>query len=197
MSGPRNRFFREPPQPPPYVLEDLTATHPRRLFSLFGIEWMAYPTAWIAPIWMAAAGILISIVIESGKTVGEQLLTGLAFGLLIAASIIAHYLGGAIAAKLVNAPMRFIFFTATLAYCRNDESREYPSRVHLLRTLGQPATHLLVGGTALGFYLGGQPGTFLLFLAILNFVFFVISMTPLPTMHGGVVLKHLRAWKRG
>jgi len=197
MSVLKDRLFRKPPQPPPYVLEDTTKTHPRRIFKLFGIEWMAYPTAWIAPIWMLATGILVSFLTRVGDSVGERLFAGLVYGLLIGASIVMHYLCGALAGSLVNSPMRFTLFTATLAYCRYDDSREYPSRVHLVRSLGQPAAHVLLGVPALGFYLAGYHSHFLLFLAIANFVFLVVAMAPLPTMHGGVVLKHLRGWKRG
>jgi hypothetical protein len=34
------------------------------------------------------------------------------------------------------------------------------------------------------------------FLAVLNLAFFIIAMAPFPTMHGGVLLKNLKAWKQ-
>ena len=93
--------------------------------------------------------------------------------------------------------MRRVVFTATLAYNVYDESREYPSRVHLIRSLGEPAANLILGAVMLGLYLAGNHGHIVLFLAVLNLAFFVIALAPFPTMHGGVVLKHLKAEKPG
>jgi Zn-dependent protease len=42
-------------------------------------------------------------------------------------------------------------------------------------------------------YVAGLDSHFVLFLAVLNLAFFAIAMAPLPTMHGGVVLKHVKA----
>jgi hypothetical protein len=79
----------------------------------------------------------------------------------------------------------------SLAYNQYDRSREYPSRVHLIRSLTE---HLLLGVCMLALYRAGYDARPVLFLAILNLFFFVVAMAPLPTMHGGVVLRH--AWKR-
>ena len=110
-------------------------------------------------------------------------------------SILVHYLGGAVAGRLVRAPMRQVVFTATLAYNVYDESREYPSRVRLIRGLGEPAANLVLGVVMLGLHLAGINTHFVFFLAVLNLGFFIIAMAPFPTMHGGVLLKHLKAWR--
>jgi hypothetical protein len=170
---------------------------PRRLVRAFGIDWMASPSAWVAPVWMVAVGIVIGLVADSHAAAGRRLLLGLAYGALILASILVHYLGGAVAGRLVNAPMRQVVFTATLAYNAYDESREYPSRVHVIRGLGEPAANLVLGAVMLGLYLAGTHSHLVLFLAVLNLAFFVIAMAPFPTMHGGVLLKNLKAWRRG
>jgi hypothetical protein len=128
--------------------------------------------------------------------VGERLLLGLAYGALIFVSILVHYLGGAIAGWVVDAPMRQVVFTATLAYNVYDESPEYPRRVHVIRGLGEPAANLILGVVMLGLYLAGNHNHFVLFLAVLNLGFFLVAMAPFPTMHGGVLLKNLRAWRR-
>jgi hypothetical protein len=146
---------------------------------------------------MVAIGILISFLVAPDSTVGSRLATGLVFAALIASSILLHYLGGALAGLLVRAPMRFVYFTATLAYCRYENARTYPSRVHLIRSLSQPAVHVILCLGASALYASGNASPFVLFLAILNAVFFVVAMSPLPTMHGGVLLKHLRNWTRG
>jgi hypothetical protein len=190
-------FFRKPPRTPPYVFEDMERVQPRRLLTVFGIDWMASPSAWVAPIWMLAVGVVIGLIAESHEAAGKRLLLGLAYGALILASILVHYLGGAVAGRLVHAPMRQVVFTATLAYNVYDESRNYPSRVHLIRGLGEPAANLILGAVMLGLYLAGDHSHLVLFLAVLNLAFFIIAMAPFPTMHGGVVLKNLRAWRQG
>jgi hypothetical protein len=185
----------EPPHTPPYVIEDMANVRPRRLFTLLGIQWLATPTAWVAVVWMAALGLVVGLLAEAGSAAGTRLLVGLAYAVLIFASIVVHYLGGALAGRLVDAPMRRVVFTATLAYNVYDEARAYPSRVHLLRSLGEPAANLLLGAVMLGLYLAGNHGHLVLFLAVLNLAFFVIALAPFPTMHGGVVLKYLKAEK--
>jgi hypothetical protein len=145
---------------------------------------------------MLAAGIVVGLLAESHDAVGKRLLLGLAYAALILASILVHYLGGAVAGRLVDAPMRQIVFTATLAYNVYDESPEYPSRVHLIRGLSEPAANLILGAVMLGLYLAGIHAHLVLFLAALNLAFFVIAMAPFPTMHGGVLLANLKAWRR-
>jgi hypothetical protein len=188
-------FFRQPAHTPPYVLEDMDRVQPRRLLRTLGIDWMASPSAWAAPVWMAAVGIVIGLIAESHAAPGKRLLLGLAYALILA-SILVHYLGGAVAGRLVHAPMRQVVFTATLAYNEYDESREYSSRVHLIRGLGEPAANLIFGAVTLGLYLAGNHSHFVFFLAVLNLAFFVIAMSPFPTMHGVVLLKNLNAWRR-
>jgi hypothetical protein len=195
MSRLRDFFFSEPPHAPPYVFENTTGARPRRLGRLFGVEWLATPTAWVSLVWITAVGVAVGVITGSGST-GQRVATGLVYAVLIEGSIVWHQLGGVIGGKLVGAPMRRVTFTATLAYNEYDESREYPSRVHLIRGLAEPVANLILGAVMLGVYWAGYHGDVVVFLAVLNLAFFVIAMAPLPTMHGGVVLKHLKAWKR-
>jgi hypothetical protein len=169
---------------------------PRRLFHAFGIDWSASSRAWVSLVWMIAVGIVIALIADSHAAAGKRLLLGLVYGALILASVLAHYLGGAVAGRIVHAPMRKVVFTATLAYNVYDESRQYPSRVHVIRGLGEPAANLILGAAMLGLYLAGNRSHLVFFLAVLNLAFFIIAMAPFPTMHGGVLLKNLEAWKR-
>jgi hypothetical protein len=175
----------------------MPGTRQHRLLSILGIDWMATSAAVAAPFWIAAIGIAISFVAPVGSGAGERLLIGLVYGLFIEASIIVHQLGGAIAGALVGAPMRSVIFTATLPYNVYDDSREFPGSVHIIRGLGEPLANFLVGAIMLILYVAGLDSHFVLFLAALNLAFFVIAMTPLPTMHGGVVLKHMRGRAQG
>jgi hypothetical protein len=96
---------------------------PRRLLTLCGIQWLATPTAWVAVVWMAALGLVVGLRAAAGAAAGTRVLVGLADALLILASIVVHYLGGALAGRLVDAPMRRVVFTATLADNVYDEAR--------------------------------------------------------------------------
>lgn len=191
-----DRILSEPPHAPPYVLENMPDTHRRHLARFLGIEWMATPTAVVALFWIVAVGILISFAFQVGSGAAERVLIGVVYGGLMAASILAHQLGGAIAGAAVGAPMRSVIFTATLPYNVYAESSEYSNAVHIIRGLGEPVANLVVGAIMLILYLAGLDSHFVLFLAVLNLAFFAIAMMPLPTMHGGVMLKHLRTQSR-
>jgi hypothetical protein len=65
MSSLRAWLFRKSPQPPPYVIENTAQPPPRLLATVFGIERMATSVAWIAPIWMAIAGVVAAFLIET------------------------------------------------------------------------------------------------------------------------------------
>jgi len=192
MSWIADHITAQPPHTPPYVLENMTNVRPLRLGSVLGIDWMASRTAWIAPLWIAAFGVAVSLIAQVGSGTGQRLIVGLVYAVLTAASILIHQLGGALAGKLVGAPMRSVTFTATLAYNGYDESRDYSRAVHILRGLGEPAANLLLGALMLVLYISGFDSHFVLFLAVLNLAFFAIALAPLPTMHGGVILKHLK-----
>ena len=193
MSGLIDHITAEPPHSPPYVMENVARFRRRKLITFFGVDWMALPAAIIAPFWIAALGVAISSIARVGSAGGERLIIGLVYGLLMAASILAHQFGGAIAGALLGAPMRSVTFTATLPYNEYDESRDRPGRVHILRGLSEPLTNLAIGIVMFVLYAAGLDSHFLLFLAILNTAFFFIAMTPLPTMHGGVLIDHLKA----
>jgi hypothetical protein len=193
MSWITNHVTFQPPHAPPYVLENMTNMRPLRVGSFLGIEWMASPTAWVAPLWIAAFGLAVSFIAQVGSGTGQRVIIGLVYGVLAAASIVVHQLGGALAGELVGAPMRTVTFTATLPYNGYDESRDYSRTVHIIRSLGEPAANLLLGVVMLVLYVAGLDSHFVLFLAVLNLAFFAIALAPLPTMHGGVILKHLKA----
>jgi hypothetical protein len=78
------------------------------------------------------------------------------------------------------------------------EDQEPPRlRDDRIRGLGEPAANLILGAIMFGLYLAGNHSQLVLFLAVLNLRFFIIAMAPFPTMHGGVLLKNLKEWRRG
>jgi Zn-dependent protease len=191
----KDYVFREPPLPPPYVLEGLDRLRPRRIVRLLGVDWMVSGTAWFAPIWIVGLGIAISLVAQVRDSTSEGLLIGLVFGLLVAGSMVVHQLGGIIAGTLVKAPMLEVVFTGTLAYDVYQESEGYSKLVHVVRGLGGPAANLGLGLLMLALYFSGYRSPLVLFLGILNVIFCLAALMPLPTMDGGIILKNLRGSK--
>jgi Zn-dependent protease len=191
----KDYVFREPPLPPPYVLEGLDQLRPRRIVRLLGVDWMVSRTARFAPIWIVGLGIAISFVAHVGDGTSDGLLIGLVFGLLIAGSMVVHQLGGIIAGRLVKAPMLEVVFTGTLAYDVYQESEDYSSFVHIVRGLGGLVANVGVGLIMLAVYFSGLQSPFVLFLGVLNVIFCFASLAPIPTMDGGIILKHLRGSK--
>jgi Zn-dependent protease len=188
----KDYLFRKPPLPPPYVLDPLAHLRPRRVVRLLGVDWMVSGTAWLAPIWIGGLGIAVSVVAHIGSGTSAALLIGLAFSLLIFGSMIVHQLGGIVAGRLVKAPMLEVVFTGTLAYDIYRESEDYSDVVHVVRGLGGPAANLSLGLIMLAIYFGGFDSPFVLFVGILNVLFCLAAMTPIPTLDGGIVLEHLR-----
>jgi hypothetical protein len=92
-------------------MENMDKARRHRLGTVFDIELMAASTAVVALVWIAAVGVVVSFVAQVGSGAGERLLIGLAYGLLMGASIIIHQLGGAVAGGLLGAPMRSVIVT--------------------------------------------------------------------------------------
>jgi Zn-dependent protease len=185
-------ILREPPAPPPYVPDRLATLRPRRIVRLLNVDWMVSGTAWFAPVWIAGVGIAISLVAHLGDNTGEGLLVGLLFGLLIAGSMVVHQLGGILAGRFAKAPMLQVVFTGTLAYDLYQESEDYTNRVHILRALGGPVANVALGLIMLAIYFSGFHSPLVLFAGVLNVLFCFAAMMPIPTMDGGIILKHLR-----
>jgi hypothetical protein len=192
-----DRIRAKPPHQPPYVLEDVQAHPPRKLFTWLGVEWLGTSLWWLALVWIMVLGVLLGFLLApaSVRRVRQKLRFGLTYGGLIAFSVLTHQVGQVLAGRLAGAPMKGVVFTATLAYHIYADRLEYPSSVHLTRALGGPAANLLLGMGAL--VASRAPGRhpFARFLAALNLAFSLASLTPLPTMDGGAALYELRHWR--
>ena len=106
-----------------------------------------------------------------------------------------HNLAQFLAGKLVGAPLSAVVVTATLMYQIYQGDRTYPSRVHLVRGLGGPAGNLLLGIAALAANAVVGDNGFLRFVTVLNLLFAVASLAPIPTMDGGALLHELQHWR--
>lgn len=183
---------------PVFAVEQIDTAPRRRLGRFLGVELLGTPWWWISLLWMLGAGLVLGWDVLLATTITAHLLNGIGFGLAIAGGVLCHQLGHLASGRAVGAPMDADLLTATLPVnlYRKDEGRHYPSRVHLGRTLGGPVGNLLVGVAMLGLrYLGLNQPVVTAF-AIINLLFAVVALVPLPTLDGGTVLRELSNWHR-
>lgn len=178
------------------VLENVQETPRRKLFSLLGVDYMATPYAWIAPILMAIIGIVVAFIFPNADETMTRILTGLGYGVLFFAGIYLHDIGHIISSRIVDAPMDVVLITATINLTLYNDEHDYPSRVHIGRSLGGPLINLLFGGIALVIYTSSLENHFVLFFGIIGLLFAFTTILPLPSLDGAVILRELRNWKQ-
>ncbi len=177
-----------------YVIESLQEAPRRKLFTLLGVEYQATPLAWISLVYPAVIGIIVSFIALSERDVITRILTGIAFGLCINLVYFIHGLGHILSGRLVSAPMQANLITATVFVNQYTDTVEYPSWVHIGRTLGGPIANAIAGVVALVVYNAGLQSPVLGFFAIANLLF-TTTILPLPAMDGIVIVRELRDWK--
>jgi hypothetical protein len=143
-------------------------------------------------LWLFALGLLLARRTAPGRGRAATLRLGAAYALLTAASMVWHQVGQILAGRLVGAPLSGVVFTATLAYQLYPAEDDQPRHVHLVRALGGPAAHLVLG-LAAGLVWRRRRTALPGYLAALNLAFAGASLAPLPTMDGGVLLRELRS----
>ncbi len=183
---------------PVFTVEQIATAPRRRLGRVMGVELLGTPWSWVSPLWMLTAGLVLGLVVRPAATRPARLASGFGYSLAIAGGILCHHLGHLTSGRAVGAPMDADLLTATLPVnlYRNDEGRHYPSRVHLGRALGGPVGNLLVGVGVLRLRRLGLNHPVVTTFAIINLLFAVVSMAPLPTLDGGTVLRELSNWQR-
>ena len=192
MTTLRERLLAEPPNTPPYVLEDVGAAEPQLVVRALGTDWLATESAWISIGWLAVLGQIMARVLP-GRSRRGRTLAGLGFTGLTGFSMLAHQIGTIAAARSVGAPMkgRGLHRDARVQHVSrggaatgkrpNDPGAWWPGwespsrrrRVELYRR--HPRIRALA-------YLGW-----------LNVLFTCAALTPLPTMDGGAAL---RPWRQ-
>jgi Zn-dependent protease len=184
----------EPPGVPPYVPPGEAAGERRRVLTLLGVDWFVTPRARYAPAWMLVVGLLAGFLASDGHVL-EWLVTGVAYGVAIGVGVVWHQVGQVVAGQVTGRPLDGVVFTATLPFQLYSPEEEQPSKVHLVRALGGPAANLALGWVMLILYMLGARHGFVGFLALVNMLYALAAMIPLPTLDGGVVLRELRDWR--
>jgi Zn-dependent protease len=180
---------------PLLVFEDIHTTPRRKLFMLFGVQWMATPYAWLSlPFW-CLLGTLTALVGERGTSTEEDLLIGLGYGVLLAVANAIHSLGHVFTSKLVGAPMDAVLITATrnINLHLRDQSG-YSKGIHIGRSLGGPLLNIAAGLISFGIAKLADGGWLEVF-ALFNVVIGIFTLIPLPSLDGWVIWGELLGFR--
>lgn len=177
------------------VLDDRDKTKRRHLFNLLGVAYVATPFFWLNIPSMLIVGIILAFILTPMDDLTGQMMVGVGFGVLIMITSHMHTIGHIISSQMVDAPVKRIVMTMTVNHLDFDEEGDLPSRVHVGRSLGGPVMNLVLGLLCFALYGLGMNSHFVLFFGAMNLVFFIATMSPLPTVDGPVIFRELRNWK--
>lgn len=171
-----------------FVAEQLDPSAHRRLFTVFGVAYVATRWAWLNLVLLLAAGLTLAAVSGDGGTlalVGR----GLVMAALLEVALVVHGLGHIASSRLVGAPMRSMILTATVAitdFSDDDAAAPRPRRAHLGRALGGPLLNLAAALFAVVAHaiIGGQP---IAVFAAVNGIIGVFTLLPIPSLDGAVL----------
>lgn len=172
---------------PLLIFEDLRTTPRRRLFIVFGVEWLATPYAWLSPPFFCLLGIAAALVGNAGRSLTFRLLAGVVYGLMLYACNTIHSLGHILGGTLLGAPMNALLLTATRDVNVYLGSRaEVPLRIRMGRAVSGPLLNLLTGVVLIvaGWALHGG---WLTVFGCFNLGVSLWTLCPIPTMDGCVI----------
>ena len=176
---------------PFWVLEDIETIPRRKLFTMFGVDWLATPFAWLSILIFCAFGSGIALLVEDATRFSSLLLGGARYGLLLYLANVIHTLGHLLSGKIVHSPMDANLLTATfdVNLYVGDQSR-HDKLVHIGRALGGPALNLLMGMVAIG--VGRQVGVaWVKAFGFINLASGVWTLLPIFPMDGWLIWKKL------
>lgn len=177
-----------------FILESLEDSSHRKLFSILGTDYIMTSRAWLNLPLMMIMGIIIALLAAPADDIVAQIMIGIGYGLLMMLASFCHGLGHILSSRMVDAPVTKLIATATV-YTTFYDNDNVSSREHIGRAIGGPAFNLLVGLIVLAIYTLALPSHFMLFFGIINLVFVAITITPLPSLDGAILLHELRQSK--
>ena len=176
---------------PLMVFENIKTTSRRRLFTLWGVPWLATSWAWASIPFFLGLGIALAVIVQTGDSGEERLGMGAAYGVLLLLANTLHSVGHIIGGKLVGHPMNANLVTATrqINIYRGHQGH-LPRRVHLGRALGGPLMNLAAGLIAL---IVGQivAGQLIDAFGWINVIIALAAFAPIPTVDGEVIWREL------
>lgn len=176
------------------VLEDLERATPRKVFSLWGTEWLATSRAWLAPVLYGGMGVTMAW-LAGARTIAGLVGVGLINAALLYLSNTLHTLGHIVAGSLVGTRMDANLLTATRdVNVYRGAKRNVSPRTRAVRSLGGPVANLLVGGPCL--LVGQSSAEWLAMAGVINVAVGLWTLMPVPTLDGWIVWGSLIRWMR-
>jgi len=172
---------------PLLIFEDLHTTPRRKLFTLFGVEWLATPYAWLSPPFFCVLGIAAALLGHTESSLTMRMLTGAIYGLPLYACNTIHSLGHIIGGTILGAPMNALLLTATRDVTVYVGSRANVSlRIRMGRAVSGPLLNLLAG--ILVVMLARMlRASWLTAFGYFNLAVGIWTLCPIPTMDGWVI----------
>jgi hypothetical protein len=176
---------------PLLIFEDLGTTPRRRLFTLFGVQWLATPYAWFSPPFFCTLGIAAAFIAYADRLPASQLLAGVAYGLMLYACNTIHSLGHILGGTLLGAPMNALLLTATRdVNVYLGPRAEAPLRIRMGRAASGPLLNLLTGVVMVVAGRALHAGWLTLF-GCFNLGVGLWTLCPIPTLDGWVIWRGL------
>jgi hypothetical protein len=178
------------------IFEDVRTCRRRRVGAVAGAECFVTSYAWLSGPFFLVIGLALALLQAFGRQGGPLLLGGAAYGSILFLSNLAHSAGHVLAGRMVGSPGGVVLMTATFHVNYHCCDREICTRwTHVGRSAGGPATNLLLGGIALGWYAitGSQ---WLDFAAKANIIIGIMLLLPIPSIDGWVIWGEMLGFRR-
>jgi hypothetical protein len=169
------------------ICEDLRTTPRRRLFTLFGVEWLATPYAWLSPPFFCLLGIAAALLGHRESSLSARMLIGVGYGLMLYACNTIHSLGHILGGTLLGARMNALLLTATRDVNVYLGARaEVPLQIRMGRAASGPILNVLTG---VGLIVAGRMlhTGWLAAFGCFNLGVGLWTLCPVPTMDGWVI----------
>ena len=173
------------------VLDKTDESELRDLFTLFGTPYKGTKFYWLNPPLMIITGIIIAFIVAPVADPIARIISGIVYGLILISASVIHSYGHITSSRRVGAPVTYILATMTVSILHFDDTEDQPPRVHIGRAIGGPLASLIAGLIGLVLYAIVQ-SHFLAFFAFINLLFFVLTISPLPSLDGAVILREMR-----
>jgi Zn-dependent protease len=163
---------------------------PRRLSSLFGVDYRVTRRAWLNLPLALAIGVVGSLALASDESLLIWVALAVAFSAAVVAASFVHGVGHIVSSRLVGAPVASVIITATVSLISFNDSADPGPRVHIGRSLGGPIANLALGTLAVG--VAGSGGIVVGFFGVVNLAFGAFTLLPVPSLDGAVIARELR-----
>lgn len=173
------------------VMDKTEQSDLRDVFTVFRMPFKGTKLFWLGIPLYIIFGIVMALVAAPVEDLGVKIVAGIIYGVLIILATNLHTFGHIMSSRMVGASVTYIQMSATVNTTYYDDTDELPSHVHIGRSIGGPLINLIIGLIVLLIY-SSSTNHYLAFFAFINLLLFAITILPIPTLDGAVILRELR-----